>query len=149
NVRRDGSSRFVSSNQWNTFPSFSAGWRIAQENFFQNSGLANSISELKLRGGWGILDNQTLTSVGENAYPTNDEWYPGIYTINSGFTYAFGNALSSGGAVSVAANPALLWERSVSSNIGLDLNFKNNWSFVIDYFNRTTDRLYTTLPIPI
>lgn len=149
NVRRDGSSRFVSSNQWNTFPSFSAGWRIAQENFFQNSSLANSISELKLRGGWGILGNQTLTGVGENAYPTNDEWYPGIYTINSGFNYAFGNALSSGGTVSVAANPDLLWERSVSSNIGLDLNFKNKWSFVIDYFNRTTDRLYTTLPIPI
>ncbi len=149
NVRRDGTSRFVGKNKWNTFPSFSAGWRIAQESFFQNSSLANIFSELKLRGGWGVLGNQTTAGVGENAYPTNDDWYPGIYTINSGFNYPFGNELSSGGTVSVAPNPALLWERSISSNIGLDLNLKNNWSFVVDYFNRSTEQLYTALVVPI
>ncbi len=34
NVRRDGTSRFLGSNLWSTFPSFSAGWRISQEDFF-------------------------------------------------------------------------------------------------------------------
>lgn len=149
NVRHDGSSRFVKGNQWNTFPSFSAGWRISQEDFFQSSSLANSIAELKVRGGWGILGNQTTAGVGENVYPTADEWYPGIFSISSGYNYAFGNALSSGGTVAIAANPLLLWERSISSNIGLDLNLKNNWSFVVDYFNRSTDRLYMALPVPV
>lgn len=149
NVRHDGTSRFVGENKWNTFPSFSAGWRISQESFFQNSSLAEKIAELKLRGGWGILGNQTLSGVGENAYPSADNYYPGVFTISSGYNYPIGSGLASGGTVAVAANPAMLWERSISSNIGLDLNLTNKWSFVLDYFNRTTDRLYMSLPVPV
>src|SRR5690606_11382625 len=51
NIRHDGTSRFTGANRWSTFPSFSAGWRISQEGFFQNSNLAQHITELKLRGG--------------------------------------------------------------------------------------------------
>lgn len=39
NVRRDGTSRFIGKNRWSTFPSFSAGWRISQEDFFQQSNI--------------------------------------------------------------------------------------------------------------
>ncbi len=37
NVRRDGSSRFFPGQQWGTFPSFSAGWRISSERFWRTS----------------------------------------------------------------------------------------------------------------
>ena len=149
NLRHDGTSRFVGTNKWHSFPSFSAGWRLSQEEFFQQSSFATAISELKIRGGWGILGNQTTAGVGENAYPSADNYYPGIYTISSGYNYPLGGGMASGGAVAIAANPELLWERSISSNIGLDLNLQNNWSFVLDYFNRTTDRLYMSLPVPL
>src|SRR4051812_3707719 len=49
-VRRDASSRFLGSQRAGIFPSFAAGWVISQENFIKNS---NTISYLKLRGGWG------------------------------------------------------------------------------------------------
>lgn len=35
NLRYDGSSRFLRENRWNFFPSFSAGWNIAREKFWE------------------------------------------------------------------------------------------------------------------
>lgn len=147
NVRRDGTSRFIGSNKWSTFPSFSAGWRISQEDFFLNSGLGNSVSELKLRGGWGKLGNQQLAQTSDNSYPTDDNYYPGIFVISPGYDYSFGGNVSSGGAVATASNPNLIWEETISTNIGLDLNLKNNWGFVFDYFDRRTNQVLLQLPV--
>jgi TonB-linked SusC/RagA family outer membrane protein len=58
NARYDGSSRFTGNNQYSFFPSFSAGWRLSQENFF--SGLRASVNELKIRGSWGQTGNQAV-----------------------------------------------------------------------------------------
>ena len=149
NIRHDGTSRFIGDNRWSTFPSFSAGWRISQEDFFQNSSLANAITELKLRGGWGILGNQTLIAVGENAYPSSDLFYPGLDVFSSGYNYPIGSGLASGGAVITPGNPALRWEETVSTNIGLDLNLRNNWSFVLDYFDRKTNDMILIPPVPV
>src|SRR5690606_34317385 len=114
NVRHDGTSRFIGTNKWSTFPSFSAGWRISQEDFFANSGLANGIAELKLRGGWGKLGNQQLAQTSDNSYPSGDNYYPGIFVISPGYNYSFGGSLSAGGTVATASNPALVWEETRS-----------------------------------
>lgn len=148
NVRHDGTSRFLGNNRWSTFPSFSAGWRLSQESFFQNSSLANSISELKIRGGWGKLGNQQLLAVNENQYPT-DGYYPGYFVIEPGYNAVLGNSVSPGGAIVTQANPLLVWEETVSSNIGFDLNLKNNFSIVMDYFDRRTNQVFLSLPVPV
>ena len=57
NIRRDGSSRFASGNQWGTFPSFSGGWIISKEDFMKD---ANWINFLKLRASWGQLGNENI-----------------------------------------------------------------------------------------
>ena len=36
NIRHDGSSRFAKKHRWGTFPSFSAGWVLSEENFMKN-----------------------------------------------------------------------------------------------------------------
>ncbi|WP_286841258.1 MULTISPECIES: SusC/RagA family TonB-linked outer membrane protein [Sphingobacterium] len=147
NVRRDGTSRFLGSNRWSTFPSFSAGWRISQEDFFKESSLSDVISELKLRGGWGKLGNQQLAATSDNSYPSSDAYYPGLFTISPGYNYSFGGEISSGGAIVESANPILKWESTTSTNIGLDLNFKNNLGFVFEYFDRKTDGVLLKLPV--
>jgi len=147
NVRRDGTSRFLGSNRWSTFPSFSAGWRISQEDFFKESPLSDVISELKLRGGWGKLGNQQLAATSDNSYPSSDAYYPGLFTISPGYNYFFGGEISSGGAIVESANPILKWESTTSTNIGLDLNFKNNLGFVFEYFDRKTDGVLLKLPV--
>jgi Outer membrane receptor for ferrienterochelin and colicins len=147
NVRRDGTSRFLGENRWSTFPSFSAGWRISQEDFFKESSLSDVISELKLRGGWGKLGNQQLAATSDNSYPSSDAYYPGLFTISPGYNYSFGGEISSGGAIVESANPLLRWEATTSTNIGLDLNFKNNLGFVFEYFDRRTDGVLLKLPV--
>ncbi len=62
NIRYDGSSRFVGGKRWGTFPSFSGGWNIAREKFFEKISDATTITNLKLRGSWGELGNTRLKS---------------------------------------------------------------------------------------
>ena len=50
NLRYDGSSRFLRENRWNFFPSFSAGWNIAREKFWEP--LTDYVNTLKLRASW-------------------------------------------------------------------------------------------------
>ena len=59
NVRIDGSSRFASGSRWGTFPAFSAGWRITEEEFMKNAG-TDWLSNLKLRAGWGQTGNSNI-----------------------------------------------------------------------------------------
>ena len=55
NLRADGSSRFGSNNRYGIFPSFSAGWKIHEENFMENT--KSWLSNLKLRASWGQAGN--------------------------------------------------------------------------------------------
>ena len=64
-MRYDGTSRFLRDNRWNLFPSFSLGWNMAREAFFED--LTDLISTFKIRGSWGELGNQNT-----------DNWYPSI-----------------------------------------------------------------------
>lgn len=60
NVRYDGSSRFLRDQRWNVFPSFSLGWNVARESFFEP--INDIIGTLKPRVSWGMLGNQNTDS---------------------------------------------------------------------------------------
>ena len=60
NIRYDGTSRFRREQRWNWFPSFSLGWNIARENFWES--LSEYVGTLKLRGSYGELGNQNTKS---------------------------------------------------------------------------------------
>ncbi len=129
NMRYDGTSRFLSDNRWSVFPSFSAGWNIAREKFFEP--YADKITTLKIRGSWGELGNQNT----ENLYP--------FYQVME-LTQNKGNWLLAGKKPNTANMPALVsalltWEKIRSWNIGLDLGmFSNRLSASLDYFERST-----------
>lgn len=57
NLRRDGSSRFLGSNRWGIFPSFSAAWRISEESYMKD---INWLDNLKIRASYGTLGNNAL-----------------------------------------------------------------------------------------
>ena len=52
-----GSSRFSPDSRWGLFPSFSAGWRISEEEFMKD---IDWLSNLKLRASWGKLGNNSI-----------------------------------------------------------------------------------------
>ncbi len=156
-VRRDGSSRFGADNRYGIFPAVSLGWRISEENFFQDNDL---ISNLKLRAGYGEVGNQNIGDLArfgifEARYGDNEvQFTPGFFEIyyNVGTAYDLngnnGGTLPSGFVSTQAANPALKWETTKEINIGVDFGlFKNTIVGSFDYFTRDTDDILTTPPI--
>ena len=135
NVRRDGSSRFGKDYRFGVFPSASVGWRLSQEEFLKN---VPFISDLKLRAGWGKIGNQEI----------GDYRYSGV--VNNFSNYLFGQSFtSSGGTITNAVNPALRWETTTQTNIGLDFGLLNNrLSFTVDYFDKITSDILLVTPIP-
>ncbi len=134
NIRLDGSSRFYEGYKWGTFPSFSAGWRISQEEFLKDS---KFISEMKLRASWGKLGNQLIGN------------YPFASVIDLSQSFIYGAGPVSGGSQLDMANTFITWESTTSSNIGLDVGLWNNRvDFTFDYYVRNTSDILLKLPIP-
>ncbi len=128
--RRDGSSRFGPNNKWATFPSGAIGWRVVNENFFQNSGLGKVFNDFKFRASYGLTGNSQIPvyrSVG------------GLVPYN----YVFGGSIVAGYGPNRIANPDLKWESTAMLNLGLDMALLNNrLSMTFDVFsNKTTDLL--------
>ena len=123
-VRRDNGSRFGQNNRVGYFPAFSAGWRIIDESFLKGQ---TALSELKLRGSYGQTGNQPTANFGA------------LGLIGVGYNY-----LDQGGlATSQLANPDLKWERTSSTDVGLDFAFLQNRIYVSTdlYYRHTTDLL--------
>lgn len=134
NGRWDGSSRFVGSGVYAFFPSASAAWRISQEQFWNKDNWL--ISDLKIRASWGKTGNQAIPLY---------EFYPALVSYN----YAYNNEIQTGYIQKKMSNPDLTWETTTQTDIGLDAYFLNNkLSMTFDYYNKVTDGILLTLPIP-
>lgn len=132
-VRVDGSSKFGKDNRWGTFPSFSLGWRISQEKFFN----VKAIDDLKIRANYG-----TLGSV-------NIGCYDYFALVNTNTPAIFGGQLQEGSTQVKLVNKDIKWETLVQQNYGIDMTMLNNRLFLtMDYFiSNSRDILYGT-PIP-
>ena len=139
-VREDGSSRFGENNRFGLFPAISLGWRINNEKFISDN--LNFISNLKLRGGIGLVGNQ---DIGDNArfglYETN--YGRASASRSTGTAYDINGVgsgtLPSGYVSQQAENRNLKWESTRETNIGLDFGFFNEkFSGSIDVFKRET-----------
>lgn len=134
NGRYDGSSKFTGAKQYSFFPSFSAGWRISKENFWQ--GLENAVNDLKFRGSWGITGNQSV-----DLYS-----YYAALTANG---YSFGGLPVQGYRQNTLANTNLGWESTTQLDFGLDAAFLHKrLNLTIDYYNKQTDDILLNLDIP-
>lgn len=137
-VRVDGSSKFGSNNKYGVFPSFSAGWRISEENFLKSS----VFNDLKLRAGWGSTGNQEIPSKITQALFSSSVSAGTSYPIFNNDTYPAGTTYSR------LANPNIQWEVSSQTDIGLDFAlFRGALSGAVDYFNKVSkDILLEVIP---
>ena len=134
-VRYDKSSRFAGDNKSAVFPSFSAGWVMSSEDWFNNSGVVN---RLKLKGSWGQLGSQDL--------PVNNPTKT-LYGFNIDVAnYVFGGnspQVSDGAVLSSIGNENLKWETSVTSNLGIELDlFSSKLSTSLEFYQIVTDGLF-------
>ncbi|WP_281612940.1 TonB-dependent receptor [Flammeovirga sp. SubArs3] len=134
NFRADKSSKFGDGQQWGYFPSTSVAWYISEENFLKTS---NTLSDLKLRAGWGRTGNQaiqpyqTLVNYTDNMYPdANNGNQVGLVPAN-------------------LANPNLTWETTDQYNIGLDFGFmKSRLTGTVDVYSKHTIDLLQRIQAP-
>jgi len=137
-IRRDGSSNFGPKNKYGNFPSVSLGWNIAEESFMRSR--PQWIDAIKLRASWGRNGNEnispfqytSLLTQGQNnvALGKDDAIY--VSMVSSGY-----------------ANPAIQWETSEQTNIGIDFRLLNNsLTFSADYFDKKTKDMLLWLQTP-
>ena len=130
-ARTDGSSRLNPDNRWITYYSGAAAWRISEEAFLKDS---KTISDLKLRGGYGITGQQD--GISNYSYLAN-------YGIsNQTAQYQLGSTFYNMYRP-IAYNANLTWEQTATTNIALDYGFFNNriTGSVDFYLKKTKDLL--------
>ncbi|KIA92405.1 TonB-dependent receptor [Pedobacter kyungheensis] len=132
--RMDGASSLAKDNRNGFFPGLSAGWNVHREAFFKNSKISQVISSLKPRISYG--QNGNIAGLGR--YETQ-----GVYSLQ-------GNYNGSAGFLNTGIiNSELRWEKSKTTDLGLDMGLLNDRITVIfDYYNRKTSDLLTNLDLP-
>ena len=139
NGRYDGSSRFLRGNRWVFSPSASLGWRVSEEPFF--APLRGWWDNFKVRFSYGQLGNQQMSS-----------YYPAIRTVSTGgkSSYLLGGANLPQASLSAPVSSGLTWERSIQSNLGIDMAFLGNrLEFSAEgYIRDTKDMLTAGEPLP-
>lgn len=126
--RRDGASNFGKNAQYGNFFSVSGGWNIHRESFFH----ADFIHNLKLKASYGSVGNRP-----NSLYP-----HLPLYSFSQSYNE------NPGALISQLANPDLSWEKTYTSDIGLDIGLFNRVNITLDYYNKNTSDLLYRVPLP-
>lgn len=136
NFRRDAfsSEKLSTTARWGSFPSFSAGWTLSNEEFIKDLIEKETLSFLKVRGSWGRNGNVSPLS-----------GYQYSATIGIGGFYQFNpgsGTITTGGAPGKQPNPNLQWETSEQLDLGIDARFLDDrLTFGLDWYKKTTQNL--------
>ena len=137
NMRYDGSSRFRRGSRWQWSPSFSLGWNIAQEKFWES--LTDVANTLKLRVSYGELGNQNTTVW----YPT----YRDMILKSSNGTWLQDGVKPNTAEPGNLVSNSLTWEKVRTWDIGFDYGFlSNRLTGSFDYYIRYTDGMVGPAP---
>ncbi|WP_407534985.1 SusC/RagA family TonB-linked outer membrane protein [Elizabethkingia miricola] len=128
-LRNESSSAFGAGNRNGMFYSYSLGWNIHKEKFFN----VKQINEWKLRASRGLVGNT----------PSPNYGWQDLYALTQKYNGEIGATWSQLG------NPALTWESIYQNNIGTDLRmFNNRLTLNVDYFNNKTKNLLMRVTLP-
>ncbi|TKT87061.1 TonB-dependent receptor [Dyadobacter frigoris] len=131
-VRRDGYSAFGTKKPRATFPAAAFAWKLSEEKFFH----LDFISQLKLRLSWGVNGNRDIGAYSALAQMQSTQYYDG-------------SNVQVGVYNSSLANPNLVWEKTKSVNLGMDVGFlKNRLDVSMEYYNMTTTDLLMNRLLP-
>jgi TonB-linked SusC/RagA family outer membrane protein len=135
-VRQDGSSKLAAGHRWATFPAAAVGWMISDEPFMQKT--RDWLSNLKLRVGYGVAGTASIDP------------YSSVSNIEGGFYSLSGQKVDKDNFSQLWANANLTWERSHTTNIGVDAGFLNSRIILTaDYYITNTDGVIWTKNIPV
>lgn len=127
-LHSDASAKFAPQNYWGMFPSWSAGWVISDEKWFDKD--KTKIDFLKIRGSFGILGKDNVNA-----------WlWTQLYTRNPDKGPIFGTNSSTNTSATIrmpkqGVNPDVHWDKTYKTNFGIDMAFlKNRMSANLDFY---------------
>ena len=142
-LRTDGSSKFGQANRWGIFPSVSAGWNFAKEDFLKD---VEWIGSGKIRGSYGVSGttwSNDYLALGVMDGGSLDQ-YNSLMMISYGGISGYSPSWYDG-----FRNQNLTWVKSQMSNLGFDLSlFDNKVEFVFDAYEKLTKGLLLTTSLP-
>jgi TonB-linked SusC/RagA family outer membrane protein len=131
--RRDGSSRFGVNTKWGNFYALSLAWTLSNESFFPKN---KFLDPLKFRFSLGTNGNNQIPNFGAISLMTQEN-------------YVFGGVLAPGYRAFTAPNADLSWEKSESTNFGVDFGLFNKYVNVsADYYILNRKGLLLDVPVP-
>ncbi len=138
--RVDGSSKFAQGNKYGFFPSAAVAWRVSEEDFLKSNQV---ISNLKLRGSYGVTGNQSISPYGSLALIT--PFGEGVFNNGSGSpSIIYGREPLS------YPNVDLRWETTRQANFGIDLSvLKGRVTLTTELYHKMTSDLLLLTPIPV
>lgn len=125
NFRVDGSTAFGKNNKYGYFPSASFGWKINKEPFMKNF---SNLWDLKLRLSYGEAGNDNIPNGLTDLTFTYDTYGGKTYLKNTKDYKEYED---------------LKWETTASSNLGIDLGYKNLTATLDLYMKNSRDVLLT------
>jgi len=135
NFGYNGSERFYKTNRFGFFPSFGVAWGLSSESFW-NDDLKHLLPKAKIRATYGLVGNDAL----------GDERFLYLSNVNmndEGRRATFGRDYGywrNGVSVSRYSNPDITWEKSLKTNVALDLNVLNSWDIIVEgYWEKRTN----------
>jgi len=133
-VRRDASSKFAPENRVGVFPSFSVGWNVSNENFWNQDG---AINRFKLRAGYGELGSQEIP----------DYAYQSVFNLTS--NTSFGGQTVPGFAQTSFNLENIKWETARTFNVGADIGIlQDKLTLAVDYFNKNVSDVLVGVVLP-
>jgi len=131
-LRRDGFSAFGTKQPRATFPAAALAWKISEEKFFN----LDFVSQMKLRLSYGVNGNRDIGAYSALAQLLSTQYYDG-------------SAPQVGVYPNTLANSNLVWERTESINLGMDVSFlKNRLDLSMEYYDMTTSNLLMNRLLP-
>lgn len=127
NARYDGSSRLSQEGRWGLFPSFSAAWRLTEEDFIKDLNW-DWLTNAKVRGSWGKLGNQEIGL------------YPYQAMIEKVKSYTFNKTdIASAYFQTAYVNRDIEWEKASTTDIGVDLTLLSRLNVTFDWYKKKTN----------
>jgi TonB-linked SusC/RagA family outer membrane protein len=141
NFGYNGSETFEDGKRFGFFPSFALGYNVSNEAFWEP--IKDIVSNLKVRGSWGIVGNAAV-----------EGRFPYLSFVNlTGRNFRFGNnwqTYREGASITRYGAEGARWEEGRKLNAGIDLTLFGALYITADIFSESRDGIfmrYNTVPI--
>lgn len=131
NFGYNGSERFAKEQRFGFFPTIGAAWYVSKEPFWEGN-LQRIVSNLKLRGTYGLVGNDAIGSLDDRFFYLS-EINPNVSAAGYTFGSEFGNRIN-GVTEGRLENRDITWETSQKLNLSAEVGLFNMVNLVVDLY---------------